>query len=70
MADHGTFPVALPGAKAQTLMWAQPHEIEASALSQLRAVSELPGLYGLRVMPDVHWGNGATVGSVITMELR
>ncbi len=49
-------------------MWAQEHEIEASALTQLRGVAELPGLYGLRVMPDVHWGNGATVGSVIAME--
>ena len=49
-------------------MWAQEHEIEQSALQQLRSVSELPGLHGLRVMPDVHFGNGATVGSVIAME--
>jgi tRNA-splicing ligase RtcB len=62
------YPVTLPGAKAPVLMWAKPEEIEQSALDQLRSVSELPGLYGLRVMPDVHWGNGATVGSVIAME--
>lgn len=62
------YPVSLPGTKAPVLMWAQEHEIEQSALQQLRSVSELPGLYGLRVMPDVHWGNGATVGSVIAME--
>lgn len=63
-----SYPVALTGATAPVLMWAAEHEIEASALQQLRDVSELPGLHGLRVMPDVHWGNGATVGSVIAME--
>lgn len=61
-------PIALRGAAVPTLMWANEHEIEPSALQQLRNVSELPGLHGLRVMPDVHWGNGATVGSVIAME--
>jgi tRNA-splicing ligase RtcB len=62
------YPVELRGTGAPVLMWAQEHEVEASALQQLRNVSELPGLHGLRVMPDVHWGNGATVGSVIAME--
>ena len=62
------FPVPLPGAAAPVLMWAHEYEIEASALQQLRNVAELPGLHGLRVMPDVHWGDGATVGSVIAME--
>ena len=62
------YPTALRGATAPVLMWAHEHEIEASALEQLRNVSQLPGLHGLRVMPDVHWGNGATVGSVIAME--
>jgi tRNA-splicing ligase RtcB len=62
------YPVTLAGTGAPVLMWASEHEVEASALQQLRNVSELPGLYGLRVMPDVHWGNGATVGSVIAME--
>lgn len=63
-----TYPVPLTGTTAPVLMWAQEHEVEPSALQQLRNVSELPGLHGLRVMPDVHWGNGATVGSVIAME--
>lgn len=63
-----TYPVTLTGTTAPVLMWATEHEIEASALQQLRDVSQLPGLHGLRVMPDVHWGNGATVGSVIAME--
>lgn len=62
------YPVDLPGAAAPVKMWAREDEIEATALNQLRNISQLPGLYGLRVMPDVHWGNGATVGSVIAME--
>lgn len=62
------YPVTLNHTGAKTLMWANEDEIEDSALQQLKDVSELPGLHGLRVMPDVHWGNGATVGSVIAME--
>jgi tRNA-splicing ligase RtcB len=67
MTNHD-FPTTLSGTAAPVLAWAHEHEIEHSALDQLRSVSQLPGLYGLRVMPDVHWGNGATVGSVIAME--
>lgn len=62
------FPVQLKDTEALVLMWANEDEVEDSALEQLRNVSMLPGLHGLRVMPDVHWGNGATVGSVIAME--
>jgi tRNA-splicing ligase RtcB len=61
------FPVALPGAVAETLMWAHPHEVEPAALDQLRNISRLPWVHGLRVMPDVHLGKGATVGSVVAM---
>ncbi|MET3961755.1 tRNA-splicing ligase RtcB [Marmoricola sp. OAE513] len=64
--NHG-FPVALPGAGAETLMWAHPHEVEHQALEQLRNISRLPWVHGLRVMPDVHLGKGATVGSVVAM---
>jgi len=38
---HG-LPVALPGAEAETLMWAHPHEVEPQALDQLRNISRLP----------------------------
>ncbi|MBL1078525.1 RtcB family protein [Nocardia sp. 2] len=62
------FPVELRGAKAQTLMWAHEHEIEAVALQQLRNISRLEWVHGVRVMPDVHLGKGATVGSVIAMK--
>ncbi len=62
------FPVALPGAtNDNTLMWAQPYDIEPAALDQLRSISRLPWVDRVRVMPDVHLGKGATVGSVIAM---
>ncbi|MFD6105497.1 RtcB family protein, partial [Nocardia salmonicida] len=61
------FPVELRGTRAQTLMWANEHEIEQSALRQLRNIANLEWVHGLRVMPDVHLGKGATVGSVIAM---
>jgi tRNA-splicing ligase RtcB (3'-phosphate/5'-hydroxy nucleic acid ligase) len=67
MSTMNTFPVALPGAQASTLMWADPALVEPAALDQLRNISRLPWVHGLRVMPDVHLGKGATVGSVIAM---
>ncbi|GAB4584073.1 RtcB family protein [Nocardia sp. IFM 10818] len=61
------FPVELRGTRAQTLMWAHEHEVEAAALQQLRNIANLEWVHGVRVMPDVHLGKGATVGSVIAM---
>lgn len=61
-------PVELRGARAKTLMWAPEHEIEQVALQQLRNIAALEWVYGVRVMPDVHLGKGATVGSVIAMK--
>ena len=60
------FPVPLTGTD-NTLMWAEEAGIEESARAQLRNVAELPWTHGVRVMPDVHYGKGATVGSVIAM---
>lgn len=72
MVNAQGFPIHLTGLPTDSAggvqMWAHPADIEKSALDQLNSVAQLPGLYGLRVMPDVHWGNGATVGSVIAME--
>ncbi|MCL2490927.1 MAG: RtcB family protein [Propionibacteriaceae bacterium] len=67
MNDMQHFPVPLPGAKADTWMWADPTQVEFAALDQLRNISALPWTKMLRVMPDVHLGKGATVGSVIAM---
>lgn len=61
------YPVALGGAVAPTLMWAHEHDVEPAALQQLRNIAALPWVAGVRVMPDVHLGKGATVGSVIAM---
>ncbi|MGW4366779.1 RtcB family protein [Nocardia takedensis] len=61
------FPVELPGTRARTLMWAHEHEIEPAAVRQLRNIAQLEWVHGVRVMPDVHLGKGATVGSVIAM---
>lgn len=67
-ADAQTgFPVALRGAKAPTLMWAHEHEVEPQALQQLRNIAALPWVDRVAVMPDVHLGKGATVGSVVAM---
>ena len=58
----------LPGGGAIPIrLWADPASIEASALQQLHNVSTLPQVAGVAVMPDVHTGIGATVGSVIAM---
>jgi tRNA-splicing ligase RtcB len=58
----------MPGAKVPIRMWADPATVEESALQQLRNVATLPWIKGLAVMPDVHYGKGATVGSVIAMQ--
>ena len=57
----------LPGAKADTRLWLPAHEVEPAAAQQLRNLSALPWVYGIRVMPDCHVGSGATVGSVVAM---
>jgi tRNA-splicing ligase RtcB len=57
----------LPGGTVPIRMWADPAEVEEQALAQLRNVAALPWIHGLAVMPDVHYGKGATVGSVIAM---
>ncbi|MBW8483333.1 RtcB family protein [Actinomadura parmotrematis] len=57
----------LEGGRVPIRMWTDPSTVEDVALEQLRNVSELPWIEGLAVMPDVHYGKGATVGSVIAM---
>ena len=40
--------------------------VDDGALRQLQNVARLPVIHGhVAVMPDVHWGIGATIGSVI-----
>lgn len=41
-------------------------DVEASARTQLENLSKLPFIHEhIAVMPDVHWGTGSTVGSVV-----
>ena len=50
--------------KSPVLVWTD--EVESSALDQLSRVANLDVIHGhIAVMPDVHMGIGATVGSVI-----
>lgn len=50
--------------KAPVKVWTT--EIESSAEVQLRQMAQLPFIHKhIAVMPDVHWGMGSTVGSVI-----
>lgn len=46
--------------------WVDGVPVEDAALAQLHNVAKMPFIYRhVAVMPDVHWGIGATVGSVI-----
>lgn len=56
----------IPGKGAPIKAWVEGVQVEEEAKNQLRNVASLPIIAGhIAVMPDVHWGNGATVGSVI-----
>ncbi|MBM3225936.1 MAG: RtcB family protein, partial [Candidatus Tectomicrobia bacterium] len=46
--------------------WTHGVPVEEAAVQQLHNVARLPFIYKwIAVMPDVHWGIGATIGSVI-----
>src|SRR6201990_3739839 len=54
------------GQRVPIKMWTAGVPVEAGAMQQLRNVASLPFIHKhVAVMPDVHWGRGATVGSVI-----
>src|SRR3954451_25361088 len=57
------------GRKADILAWTDPAQIESVALEQLKNISGLPWVFHhVAAMPDVHFGKGATVGSVVAMK--
>jgi tRNA-splicing ligase RtcB (3'-phosphate/5'-hydroxy nucleic acid ligase) len=59
----------IQGRRADILAWTDPAEIEGVALEQLKNISSLPWVFHhVAAMPDVHFGKGATVGSVIAMK--
>lgn len=48
-------------------LWVKANEVESQALDQIRKIASLPWVAHMSVMSDVHYGKGATVGSVIAM---
>ncbi len=50
-------------------LWTPIGEVEPQALGQLEKIASLPWVFHhVAAMPDVHFGKGATVGSVIAMK--
>src|ERR1041384_3325239 len=59
-------PSTINGDRVPIKVWANVHELESEAIRQLKAVAALPWVaHHVAVMPDVHVGQGAAVGSVI-----
>jgi tRNA-splicing ligase RtcB len=58
----------MPGTVNPVRIWTDPSGIESAASQQLRNIGNLPWVEGVAVMPDVHYGIGATIGSVIAMK--
>src|SRR5213594_1469289 len=61
-----TYNVLKPQNGVAIKAWTKGVPLEDAALQQLLNVAQLPFIYKwVAAMPDVHWGIGATVGSVI-----
>src|SRR3954464_677925 len=61
-------PSTIKGERGPIRVWANVQELESDAVRQLKAVAALPWVaHHVAVMPDVHVGKGATVGSVIAL---
>lgn len=55
--------------KGRIKLWTQLDSVESQALDQLKNIASLPWVFKhVAAMPDVHYGKGATVGSVIAMK--
>ena len=66
MAPKGFFEVLQKEGAKPIKAWTRGVEFEESARQQVLNVAQMPFVHGwVAVMPDVHWGMGATVGSVI-----
>lgn len=63
-ATHRYVELDSPGVPIKA--WVRGVDLADNALEQLQRTARLPIIHGhLAVMPDVHWGLGATIGSVI-----
>jgi len=66
MANDHNYEVFSSGHGAPIKAWTRGVPVEAEAKQQLLNIASLPFIYRwIAVMPDVHLGKGATVGSVI-----
>ncbi len=64
MTDQNYIYHETEGAPVKT--WTKGVPVEDAAMQQLRNVASLPFIHKhVAAMPDVHWGMGATIGSVI-----
>lgn len=57
----------ITGTTVSAKCWTPVEEVEETAREQLKNIASLPRVVHVAVMPDVHYGKGATVGSVIAM---
>jgi tRNA-splicing ligase RtcB len=65
VTEH-TYNVITPESGVPIKAWTKGVPLEEAAQKQLLNVAQLPFIYKwVAAMPDVHWGIGATVGSVI-----
>src|SRR5882672_9351043 len=66
MSEERTYEVIEVEGGVPIKAWVRGVSLEDAAARQLRNVARLPCVRGwVAAMPDVHWGVGATVGSVI-----
>ena len=66
MDDFDVMNAGAAGRSAIIKLWTHGVPVEDQAREQLFNVAALPFIFKhVAVMPDVHWGKGATVGSVI-----
>ena len=66
MSDERNYNVFTPATGVTIKAWTKGVPLEEQARKQLLNVAQLPFIFKwIAAMPDVHWGIGATVGSVI-----
>src|SRR5256712_6232843 len=66
MSDENNYNVLTAETGASIKAWTKGVQLEDQARKQLLNVAQLPFIFKwVAAMPDVHWGVGATVGSVI-----
>jgi len=58
--------IELQGSPVPIKMWTKGVPVEDAAVTQLRNLAALPFVHShVAVMPDVHWGAGTTIGTVV-----